>query len=201
MTSTNNILLVEDNADDRDLTIMVLKDSKIANEIDIAGDGEEALQYFEDQSRPLPALVLLDLKLPKIMGLDVLKRLRADERTKLVPVVVLTSSKEESDRYRSYVEGVNAYVVKPVEFDASSEAVKALGLFWLVINEPRRPIRRARDERTTNRRSAPSWANRRIATFFLHPVKRRVNVAVERKQRDKLSPPVEPTATTTTTRG
>ena len=92
MTSQNNILLVEDNADDRDLTIMVLKDSKIANEIDIARDGEEALQYFEDQSRPLPALVLLDLKLPKIMGLDVLKRLRADERTKLVPIVVLTSS-------------------------------------------------------------------------------------------------------------
>ena len=80
--------------------------------------------------------MLLDLKLPKIMGLDVLKRLRADERTKLVPIVVLTSSKEESDRYRSYVEGVNAYVVKPVEFDDFSEAVKALGLFWLVINEP-----------------------------------------------------------------
>ena len=115
---------------------MALKGSNIANEIDIARDGEEALQYFEDQSRPLPALVLLDLKLPRIMGLDVLKRLRADERTKLVPVVVLTSSKQETDRYRSYVEGVNAYVVKPVEFDDFSEAVKALGLFWLVINEP-----------------------------------------------------------------
>ena len=116
MTSQNNILLVEDNPDDRDLTIMALKGSKIANEIDIARDGEEALQYFEDQSRPLPVLVLLDLKLPKIMGLDVLKRLRADERTKLVPIVVLTGSNEESDRYQSYVEGVNAYVVKPVEF-------------------------------------------------------------------------------------
>ena len=80
--------------------------------------------------------MLLDLKLPRIMGLDVLKRLRADERTKLVPIVVLTSSNEESDRYQSYVEGVNAYVVKPVEFGAFSEAVKALGLFWLVINEP-----------------------------------------------------------------
>ena len=136
MTSQNNILLVEDNPDDRDLTIMALKGSKIANEIDIARDGEEALQYFEDQSRPLPVLVLLDLKLPRIMGLDVLKRLRADERTKLVPIVVLTSSQQESDRYQSYVEGVNAYVVKPVEFDAFSEAVKALGLFWLVINEP-----------------------------------------------------------------
>jgi two-component system response regulator len=147
-----NILLVEDNPDDRDLTIMALRASKIANEIDIARDGEEALRYFEDRSRPLPALVLLDLKLPRIMGLDVLKRLRADERTKLVPVVVLTSSQREGDRYQSYVEGVNAYVVKPVEFDKFSEAVKALGLFWLVINEPP-PDPGARDERTTNRRS------------------------------------------------
>jgi two-component system response regulator len=135
MTS-QHILLVEDNPDDRDLTIMALKGSNIANEIDIARDGEEALQYFEDHSRPLPALVLLDLKLPRIMGLDVLKRLRADERTKLMPIVVLTGSNEESDRYRSYVEGVNAYVVKPVEFDNFSEAVKQLGLFWLVINQP-----------------------------------------------------------------
>ena len=134
--SSQNILLVEDNPDDRDLTIMALKGSNIANEIDIAGDGEEALQYFEDQSRPLPVLVLLDLKLPRIMGLDVLQRLRAEERTKLVPIVVLTSSQQESDRYQSYVEGVNAYVVKPVEFDAFFEAVKQLGLFWLVINEP-----------------------------------------------------------------
>jgi two-component system, response regulator len=126
MSSQNNILLVEDNPDDRDLTIMALKGSKIANEIDIARDGEEALQYFEDRSRPLPALVLLDLKLPKIMGLDVLKRLRAEERTKLVPIVVLTGSREESDRCRSYVEGVNAYVVKPVEFDNFSDAVKQL---------------------------------------------------------------------------
>jgi two-component system, response regulator len=131
-----NILLVEDNPDDRDLTIMALNGSRIANEIDIARDGEEALRYFEDRSRPLPVLVLLDLKLPRIMGLDVLKRLRADARTKLVPIVVLTSSQQESDRYQSYVEGVNAYVVKPVEFDKFSEAVKALGLFWLVINEP-----------------------------------------------------------------
>ena len=136
MSSQSNILLVEDNADDRDLTIMALKGSKMANEIDIARDGEEALRYFEDRSRPLPVLVLLDLKLPKIMGLEVLKRLRAEERTKLVPIVVLTGSNEESDRYRSYVEGVNAYVVKPVEFDNFAEAVRQLGLFWLVINQP-----------------------------------------------------------------
>jgi len=136
MSSQNNILLVEDNPDDRDLTIMALKGSKLANEIDIARDGEEALRYFEDRTRPLPVLVLLDLKLPRIMGLDVLKRLRADERTKLVPIVVLTGSNEESDRYQSYVEGVNAYVVKPVEFDNFSDAVKQLGLFWLVSNQP-----------------------------------------------------------------
>jgi CheY-like chemotaxis protein len=136
MSFQNNILLVEDNPDDCDLTIMALKGSKIANQIDIARDGEEALRYFEDRSRPLPVLVLLDLKLPKIMGLDVLKRLRAEERTKLVPIVVLTGSNEESDRYQSYVEGVNAYVVKPVEFDNFAEAVRQLGLFWLVINEP-----------------------------------------------------------------
>jgi len=134
--SSQNILLVEDNPDDRDLTIMALEGSKIANEIDIARDGEEALRYFDDPSRPLPVLVLLDLKLPKIMGLDVPKRLRAEERTKLVPIVVLTGSREESDRYQSYVEGVNAYVVKPVEFGNFSEAVKQLGLFWLVINQP-----------------------------------------------------------------
>jgi len=136
MSSQNNILLIEDNPDDRDLTIMALKGSKLANEIDIARDGEEALRYFEDRSRPLPMLVLLDLKLPKIMGLEVLKRLRAEERTKLVPIVVLTGSNEETDRYQSYVEGVNAYVVKPVEFDNFADAVRQLGLFWLVINQP-----------------------------------------------------------------
>jgi two-component system response regulator len=135
MTS-RKILLVEDNPDDRDLTIMVLKDGNIANQIDIARDGQEALDYFADQSRPRPVLVLLDLKLPRIMGIDVVKHLRAEERTKLVPIVVLTSSSEKSDRYQSYIEGVNAYVVKPVEFGAFSEAVKQLGRFWLAINEP-----------------------------------------------------------------
>jgi two-component system, response regulator len=132
----NSILLVEDNPDDRDLTIMALKESNIANPIDVARDGEEALAYFEDPERPLPALVLLDLKLPRIMGLDVLERLRADERTRTVPVVVLTSSGEESDRHRSYLRGGNAYVRKPVGFDEFSEAVRQLGLFWLVINQP-----------------------------------------------------------------
>jgi two-component system, response regulator len=136
MNSSAPILLVEDSADDRDLTIMALRESNVANAIDIARDGEEALRYFADPSRPLPALVLLDLKLPKIMGLDVLMRLRADERTRSVPVVVLTSSREESDRQRSYLNGVNAYVRKPVRFEDFSEAVRRVGLFWLGINEP-----------------------------------------------------------------
>jgi two-component system response regulator len=136
MSSTNPILLVEDNPDDRDPTVMAFKDSNIANRIDVARDGEEALAYFADTSKPLPAVVLLDLKLPKIMGLDVLERLRADERTKVVPIIVLTSSKEESDRYRSYLSGVNAYVQKPVDFEDFAAAVRELGLFWLVLNEP-----------------------------------------------------------------
>jgi CheY-like chemotaxis protein len=136
MNSDRPILLVEDNPDDRDLTLMAFKDNNIANRIDVARDGQEALDYLADRSRQLPALVLLDLKLPRVMGLDVLKRLRAAPRTSLVPVVVLTSSKEESDRYRSYVSGVNAYVQKPVDFDEFASAVAELGLFWLVLNQP-----------------------------------------------------------------
>ncbi len=136
MSSTHPILLVEDNPDDRDLTLMAFRDSNLANRIDVARDGQEALEYLADTSRPLPALILLDLKLPRVMGLDVLKRVREDPRTQLVPIVVLTSSKEESDRYRSYISGVNAYVQKPVDFDEFASAVRELGLFWLVLNEP-----------------------------------------------------------------
>jgi two-component system response regulator len=136
MSSPHPILLVEDNADDRDLTLMAFKDSKVANRIDVARDGQEALEYLADTSHPLSALILLDLKLPRVMGLDVLKRVREDPRTQLVPIVVLTSSKEESDRCRSYVSGVNAYVQKPVDFDEFASAVRELGLFWLVLNEP-----------------------------------------------------------------
>lgn len=136
MSSPDPILLVEDNPDDRDLTLMAFQDSNVANRIDVARDGQEAIEYLADTSRPLPALVLLDLKLPKVMGLDVLKRVREDPRTQLVPIVVLTSSKEESDRYRSYLSGVNAYVQKPVDFDEFAAAVRELGLFWLVLNQP-----------------------------------------------------------------
>jgi DNA-binding response OmpR family regulator len=143
MRPANPILLVEDNPDDRDLTIMAFKDNNIGNRIDVARDGQEALDYLADTSQLLPALVLLDLKLPRVMGLDVLKRLREAPRTRLVPVVVLTSSREESDRYRSYVSGVNAYVQKPVDFGEFAAAVRELGSFWLVLNEPPPEERRA----------------------------------------------------------
>ena len=103
--------------------------------LEVARDGAEALARLEDRSRPLPILVLLDLKLPRISGLEVLKRLRSDKRTRHVPVVVLTSSSEESDLYSSYDSGANAYVRKPVDFDRFTEIVRQLGLFWLVVNE------------------------------------------------------------------
>jgi two-component system, response regulator len=137
------ILLVEDNADDEVLTIRALKKNNIANDIVVARDGVEALDYLlgtgEHEKRDLretPAVVLLDLKLPKIDGLEVLRRMRADERSKCVPVVVLTSSNEERDLAESYGLGANSYIRKPVDFDQFSEAIKQVGLYWLVLNEP-----------------------------------------------------------------
>lgn len=140
--STKHILLVEDNPDDELLTLRALRKNRIANEVVVARDGVEALEYLfatgphagRDVS-VTPQVVLLDLNLPRLGGLDVLKRLRADDRTKLIPVVVLTSSKEEEDIVTSYTNGANAYVRKPVEFDQFTEAVKTLGLFWLLLNE------------------------------------------------------------------
>jgi two-component system, response regulator len=136
------ILLVEDNPDDEVLTLRALKKNNIANEVIVARDGAEALDflfgtgaYAARDTRHLPQVVLLDLNLPKIGGLDVLKRLRADDRTRAVPVVVLTSSKEEEDVVTSYTNGANAYVRKPVEFEQFSEAMKTLGMFWLLLNE------------------------------------------------------------------
>ncbi len=137
------ILLVEDNPDDVDLTTRALKKNKILNEVVVASDGAEALDYLfgtgiyagRDMSI-IPELILLDLKLPKIGGLAVLKRLRADERTELLPVVILTSSKEEQDVINGYKFGANSYIRKPVDFEQFMEAVKQLGLYWLVINEP-----------------------------------------------------------------
>ncbi|MEM8808137.1 MAG: response regulator, partial [Cyanobacteria bacterium P01_G01_bin.38] len=124
-----------DNPDDEKLTIRALRQSQIANQIQIARDGEAALvAIFE--ADPLPSVVLLDLKLPKIDGLEVLQRIRAHERTRLLPVVVLTSSSEERDIVESYSLGANSYVRKPVEFDQFTQAVTQLGLYWALINEP-----------------------------------------------------------------
>lgn len=135
-----NILLVEDNADDEQLILMSLKAAKIGNEITVARDGREALDLLlgkpGEEPPVLPAVVLLDLHLPKIDGLDVLAALRAEPRTKLLPVVVLTSSDEERDRVESYGRGCNSYVCKPVDFKQFSSAVKELGLYWLLLNQP-----------------------------------------------------------------
>jgi two-component system response regulator len=135
------ILLVEDNADDEALTMRALKKNNILNEVVVARDGVEALDYLFGtgvhagrDTRNMPQLVLLDLKLPKIEGLEVLRRIRADERTRLQPVVVLTTSNEDRDVISSYQLGANSYIRKPVDFEQFMEAVRHLGLYWLVLN-------------------------------------------------------------------
>jgi len=130
------ILLVEDNPDDVELTKRAFKKSNLANDLVVVRDGEEALELLHGENRLIPALVLLDLKLPKIDGLEVLRRIRADERTKLQPVVILTSSREENDLIKGYKNGANSYIRKPVDFDKFVEAIHHLGLYWLVLNEP-----------------------------------------------------------------
>jgi len=143
MTShLGRILIVEDDPSDLELTMTALGDYKLANEVVAARDGQEALDYlrcrgpFAGRVSENPAVVMLDLKLPKIDGLTVLKEIRSDERLMMIPVVVLTSSREEQDMLRSYQLGVNAYVVKPVDFHEFVNAVKELGVFWALINEP-----------------------------------------------------------------
>jgi two-component system response regulator len=138
----NVILLVEDNASDEKLTVLAFKKCGVSNEVIVMRDGAAALDYIfgtgERAGRDVilpPAVVLLDLKLPKVDGLEVLRRIRADDRTKLMPVVVLTASKQEEDVLKSYSLGANAYVRKPVEFAEFAEAAKTLGLFWLLLNE------------------------------------------------------------------
>jgi two-component system response regulator len=132
------ILLVEDNPDDQELTLRALKKNNILNEVAVAHDGAQALELLFPASGGdaiRPGLVLLDLKLPKVDGLEVLRQIRADERTRIVPVVVLTSSKEQEDILKSYDNGANGYVRKPVKFTDFSDAVGTLGMFWLLLNE------------------------------------------------------------------
>lgn len=142
MDKLGRILMVEDDAKDVELTLTALEEYNLANEVVVVRDGEEALDYlysragFHTRTAGNPAVMLLDLKLPKVNGLEVLKQIKSDDKLKMIPVVVLTSSKEEKDMVASYRLGVNAYVVKPVDFHEFVNAIKELGVFWAVINEP-----------------------------------------------------------------
>jgi CheY-like chemotaxis protein len=142
MEKFGRILMVEDDPRDVELTLTALEDYKLANEVVVCRDGQEALDYlysrgkFSDRVNENPAVMLLDLKLPKVDGLEVLQQVKSDERLRTIPVVMLTSSHEENDMMRSYKLGVNAYVVKPVDFHEFVNAVKELGVFWAVINQP-----------------------------------------------------------------
>ena len=142
MTILGRILMVEDDPRDVELTLTALEDYNLANEVVVTRDGQEALDYlycrgqFATRPQDNPAVMLLDLKLPKVDGMEVLQQVRSDERLKMIPIVVLTSSHEEKDMMRSYKLGVNAYVVKPVDFHEFVNAVKELGVFWAVINQP-----------------------------------------------------------------
>ena len=140
--NTKIILLVEDNPDDVQLTLRALKKNKISNEVVVAQDGVEALDYLfgtgtyaDRDTKILPQVVLLDLKMPRLDGLEVLHRIRNDERTKVLPVVILTTSNEDRDRVESYKLGANSYIRKPVDFNQFADAVQQLGLYWLVLNE------------------------------------------------------------------
>jgi two-component system response regulator len=131
------VLLVEDDPNDLELSLRALKQHNLANRIVVARDGVEALEIlFSAQSETLPRVVVLDLKLPKVGGLEVLRRVKSDERTKRLPVVVLTSSREEPDIAESYRLGVNSYIVKPIDFESFSRAVADVGLYWLLLNDP-----------------------------------------------------------------
>ncbi|MBU4224827.1 MAG: response regulator [Chloroflexi bacterium] len=137
------ILLVEDNPNDVELTLHALKKNNIANRIEVVRDGAEALEfifatgaYADRQNVEKPRVILLDLKLPKVDGLEVLRQIKADPRTRTIPVVALTSSREERDIVESYKLGVNSYIVKPVDFEQFTEAVRQLGLYWLLLNQP-----------------------------------------------------------------
>jgi len=137
------ILLVEDNPDDVELTLHALKKNKITNEIVVAEDGKEALDYLfgegvhaDRDASKTPILILLDINLPKLNGIEVLKRIKSDERTRLIPTVILTSSNEEQDLVNGYRLGANSYIRKPVDFNQFADAIRQIGLYWLVLNEP-----------------------------------------------------------------
>jgi len=141
MDFLGRILMVEDDPKDVELTLTALEEYNLSNEVVVTNDGEEALDYlyhrgkFETRGNGNPAVLLLDLKLPKVDGLEVLKQIKSDEKLRMIPVVVLTSSREERDMVASYKLGVNAYVVKPVDFHEFVNAIKELGVFWAIINE------------------------------------------------------------------
>ena len=143
ITDPPAVLLVEDNADDEELTLRGLKHANFKNPIDVVRDGQEALDYLlgteEQPAKPLPVVVLLDLNLPRVGGLEVLKRIRAEKRTRLVPVVILTSSSEDHDLVSGYDLGANSYVRKPVQFEKFAAALAQLGVYWLMLNEPAPP--------------------------------------------------------------
>jgi two-component system response regulator len=139
------ILLVEDNPNDVELTLRALKKRNLANKVHVVRDGAEALEfifgtgtYAERDINHIPKVILLDLKLPKVDGLEVLRRVKSDERTKIIPVVVLTSSKEERDMVESYKLGANSYITKPVDFDKFAQTVSEMGFYWLLVNQPPR---------------------------------------------------------------
>lgn len=142
MEALGRILLVEDDPKDVELTLIALGEYNLANEVVVASDGEQALDYlycrgnYAGRARENPSVLLLDLKLPKVDGLEVLRQIKSDEKLRMLPVVVLTSSREEKDLVASYQLGVNAYVVKPVDFHEFVNAIKELGVFWAVVNEP-----------------------------------------------------------------
>ena len=142
MTQLRPILLVEDNLKDVELVLAALKKNNLANEVVVARDGEEALDYlyrrgrFQSRDKDLPIVLFLDLKMPKVDGLEVLRQMKGDDALTVIPVVMLTSSREEADLVKSYQFGVNAYVVKPVGFQQFVDAIKQTGMFWAVINEP-----------------------------------------------------------------
>ena len=143
MAKRNALLLVEDNPDDEELTLLAFEQSRIVNEVVVAHDGVEALDYLfgrgiytERDLSDMPALILLDLQLPRLNGLEVLQRLRSDDHTKLIPVVMLTTSNEQQDLINSYRLGCNSYIRKPVDYDQFVTALQQLGMYWLVLNEP-----------------------------------------------------------------